>query len=71
LSRNDSGKALAAEMKKLKQVIQEESKRGRKETEALRKAMEQRLGALGSAVEARAGTMAGMLKRLHLSGEDP
>jgi FkbM family methyltransferase len=33
--------------------------------------MEQRLGALGSAVEARAGTMAGMLKRLHLSGEDP
>jgi FkbM family methyltransferase len=71
LSRNDSGKALAAEVKKLTQVIQEESKRGRKETADLKKAMEQRLGALGSAVEARAGTMAGMLKRLHLSGEDP
>lgn len=71
LSRNDYGKGLAGEVKKLKLLIQEEAKRGRKETEALRKAMERRLGSLGSALGARAGTMAGMLKRLHLAGEDP
>lgn len=71
LTRKEPNQALFEEVKKLKQLIQEEGKRARKETESLRKALEQKLGSLGRTVEARPGTMAGLLKRLHASGEDP
>jgi FkbM family methyltransferase len=60
--------ALIDSIKKSQRAAADDNKRLRKEIDKLRKTLEQRYGALGEPPVAAAGTMAGVLRRLHQQG---